>query len=56
MAAAAGSVKKHDPREPFEDMNFELVHCVGKVRNDETLEDPDFQIHCEDSYRMYRSV
>ena len=56
MAAAAGSVKKHDPREPFEDMNFELVHCVGKVRNDEILEDDDFKIQAEDSYRMWRSV
>ena len=56
MAAAAGSVKKHDPKEPYEDMNFELVHCVGKVRNDEILEDDDFKIQCEDSYRMWRSV
>ena len=37
-------------------MNFKLVHCVGKVRNDEILEDGDFKIHCKDSYKLWRSV
>ena len=37
-------------------MNFELVHCVGKVRNDQLIEDPDFGVTCNDGYRLYRSV
>ena len=55
-AAAAGSANRLDPQKPSEDMNFELVHCVGKVRNDQILMDDDFKIHCKDSYRMWRSV
>ena len=56
MKAADESVKKHDPREPYEEMNFELVYCVGKVRNDYRIEDNDFKIFCEDSYRLHRTV
>ena len=56
LQAATGNVKKHDPREPYEEMNFELVHCVGKVRNDQLITDHDFKISCEDSYRMTRTV
>ena len=54
--AASGNVKKHDPREPYDDMNFELVHCVGKARNDELLTDHDFGVEVADSYRLYRAV
>ena len=49
-------MKKHDPREPYDDMNFELVHCVGKVRNDELLTDHDFGVEVADSYGLYRTV
>jgi hypothetical protein len=56
MKAADQTVKKHDPREPYEEMNFELVYCVGKVRNDYRIEDNDFKIFCEDGYRLHRTV
>ena len=56
LQMAHGNVKEHDPKEPFEQQNFELVHSVGKVRNDEIIEDRDFKVYCNDSYRLRRTV
>ena len=56
LKLAKRSFLKHDPVEPCDEMNFELVHCVSKTRNEEPLLDDKFGIQVEDSYRLRRLV
>ena len=37
-------------------MNFELVHCISKVRTGEPFIDDVIGIQIEDSYRLRRKV
>ena len=41
---AQKSVKAYDPAEPTDDMNFELVHCIGKACNTEPIVDDGLKI------------
>ena len=56
LKLAKRSHLEHDPVEPCDEMNFELVHCVSKVRNETPLLDDNFGIQVEDSYRLKRRV
>ena len=47
---------EHDPAEPCDEMNFQLVHCVSKVRNEEPFIDDVTGVQIEDCYYLRRCV